>query len=153
MDLGIRRHAGAQEWVEGCHDPTRALTPKGEKQAAKMASWLDRHLPDGAKVLVSPALRAEQTAMTLGRKYKIKPELAVEASVAQLLEVAQWPNAKGAVLIVGHQPVLGQTVAHLLGIESQDWTVRKGAVWWLRYRERDALPKTFLVTVQSPEIL
>ena len=91
--------------------------------------------------------------MALGRKYKIKPELAVESSVAQLLEVAQWPNAKGAVLIVGHQPVLGQTVSHLLGIESQDWTVRKGAVWWLRYRERDALPKTFLVTVQSPEIL
>ncbi|MSQ74624.1 MAG: histidine phosphatase family protein [Rhodoferax sp.] len=153
MDLVLWRHAEAQEWVEGCHDPSRALTPKGEKQAAKMASWLDRHLPDGAKVLVSPALRAEQTAMTLGRKYKIKPELAVEASVAQLLEVAQWTNAKGAVLIVGHQPVLGQTVAHLLGIESQDWTVRKGAVWWLRYRERDALPKTFLVTVQSPEIL
>jgi len=82
MDLVLWRHAEAQEWVEGCHDPSRALTPKGEKQAARMASWLDRHLPDGAKVLVSPALRAEQTAMALGRKYKIKPELAVEASGA-----------------------------------------------------------------------
>ena len=50
MDLVLWRHAEAQEWVDGCHDASRALTPKGEKQAAKMASWLDRHLPDGAKV-------------------------------------------------------------------------------------------------------
>jgi phosphohistidine phosphatase len=64
-----------------------------------------------------------------------------------------WPNETGVVLVVGHQPTLGQVVAHLLGLKEADCSVRKGAVWWLRHRMRDGHPQTVVVTVQSPELV
>jgi phosphohistidine phosphatase len=153
MDLVLWRHAEAQDWVEGCDDMARSLTSRGEKQANRMAHWLDRQLPEGTRILVSPARRCEQTALVLGRKYKIKAELAPGCSVDQLLELAQWPDAKGTVLVVGHQPTLGQTIAGLIGLTASECAVKKGAVWWLRNRERAALAQTVVVTVQSPEVL
>ncbi|WP_066705919.1 SixA phosphatase family protein [Curvibacter delicatus] len=153
MDLVLWRYAEAHDWVPGCNDLERSLTPRGEKQAARMASWLDRQLPEGARVLVSPARRTEQTALALGRKYKLRDELAPDGSVAQLLELVQWPQAKTTTLIVGHQPMLGQAIAQLLGMQASDCAVRKGAVWWLRHRQRDGVAQTVLLTVQSPEVL
>ncbi|WP_312302929.1 histidine phosphatase family protein, partial [Pulveribacter sp.] len=62
MDLILWRHAEAIEARDGEDDLQRALTPRGEKQAARMAAWLDRQLPEGLRVLASPARRTEQTA-------------------------------------------------------------------------------------------
>jgi phosphohistidine phosphatase len=153
MDLVLWRHAEAHEWVEGCDDMARSLTPRGEKQAARMAAWLDRQLPEGTRIWVSPSRRTEQTIHALGRKYKVRPELAPEGSVDLLLALIQWPQAKGIVLVVGHQPTLGQTIAQLIGLSAADCSVKKGAVWWLRSRQREAGTQTVVVTVQSPELL
>jgi len=157
MDLILWRHAEAEEWLENnVHPKTdleRALTPRGEKQAARMASWLDRQLPEGARILVSPAKRCEQTAMALERKYKIRPELAPDASLEQLLSLVQWPLGKLPVLVIGHQPTLGQTIAKLLGLSEQECPVKKGSLWWLRNRDRDGQSQTVVVTVQSPELM
>ena len=157
MDLILWRHAEAEEAVEGAMrmggDLERKLTPRGEKQAARMAEWLDRQLPGSTRILVSPARRCEQTALALGRKFKIRTELAPVATPAQLLELVQWPMSKAPMLIIGHQPTLGQTIAQLLGFQESDCAVKKGAVWWLRARERDGEVKAVVVTVQSPELL
>ena len=153
MELVLWRHAEAQESMPGCDDMARVLTPRGEKQATRMAGWLDRQLPQNTRILVSPACRTVLTAKALGRQYKIMPELAPNCTVAQLLELVHWPTAKGCVLVVGHQPTLGQTVAQLIGLSAGECSVKKGAVWWLRNRERDALAQTVIATVQSPEML
>ena len=153
MNLILWRHAEAQEWEQGCNDMERALTSRGEKQAARIAQWLDRQLPEAARIMVSPSRRTEQTAMALGRKFKVRPELAPDCSAAQLLEVVQWPQARNTVLVIGHQPTLGQTIAQLMGLTERECAVKKGAVWWLRNRERDSLNQTVVVTVQSPEVL
>ena len=153
MDLILWRHAEAEDAPDGGEDLERPLTHRGEKQAARMAQWLDRQLPEGLRVLASPARRAEQTARALGRKFKPRAELLPGGSADDLLELAQWPRARGAVLVVGHQPMLGQTIARLLGLQAPDCAVRKGAVWWLRHRERQEGGETLLLTVQSPEFL
>lgn len=153
MDLILWRHAEAEEGGEGQDDLLRPLTARGEKQAARMAAWLDRQLPEGLRVLCSPALRTEQTARALGRKYKLRAELLPDGSAQDLLELVQWPRTRGAVLVVGHQPVLGQTVARLLGMPAGECAVRKGAVWWLRQRQRMEYSETILLAVQSPELL
>lgn len=153
MDLILWRHAEAEEPEDGSDDLNRALTARGEKQAARMAAWLDRQLPDGLRVLASPARRTEQTASALGRKFKMRAELLPGATPQDLLELAQWPRARGTVLIVGHQPVLGQTIAQLLELKAPDCAVRKGSVWWLRQRQRLDQSQTVLITVQSPELL
>jgi phosphohistidine phosphatase len=153
MDLVLWRHAEARDWVVGCDDMARSLTSRGEKQAKRMAHWLDRQLPEGTRILASPTRRCEQSVMALGRKYKVRPELAPGSSVAQLLELVQWPSAKGTVLVVGHQPVLGQTIAQLIGLSVAECSIKKGAVWWLRNRESAEHCQTLVVTVQSPEVL
>lgn len=153
MDLILWRHAEAHDAVDGQLDVDRALTPRGDKQAARMAAWLDRQLPSGARVLSSPARRCEQTVKALGRKFKMRSELAPGGNALELLSVAGWPASRMPVLIVGHQPTLGQAVSHLLGLQIADCPVRKGAIWWLRSRERDGVLQTVMVTVQTPEML
>ena len=157
MDLILWRHAEAEDWLPGDTeagiDLDRSLTQRGEKQAVRMAAWLDRQLPEGARIVVSPARRCEQTAVALGRKYKIRPELAPDGSPAQLLELVQWPAGKSPILVIGHQPTLGQTIAQLLGLQESECAVKKGAVWWLRNRDRNGQSQTVIVTVQTPEAM
>ncbi len=157
MDLILWRHAEAEDWLSGedasGFDLDRPLTQRGVKQAARMAAWLDRQLPEGARIMVSPAKRCEQTALALGRKYKIRAELAPDAAPEQLLELVQWPGNKCPVLVIGHQPILGQIIAQLLALKESECAVKKGALWWLRNRDRDGHNQTVVVTVQSPEVL
>ena len=153
MDLILWRHAEAAPGGAGIEDLRRPLTARGERQAARMGRWLDCQLPEGLRVLCSPARRTEQTVQALGRKYKLRAELLPDGTAQDLLELVQWPVGKGAILVVGHQPALGQAVARVLGISGGECTVRKGSVWWLRQRERLGQTETVVLSVQSPEFL
>ena len=134
------------------------LTSKGERQAERMASWLNQRLPSGTRILVSPARRTQQTAQALDRRFKTVAALAPGASVDDVLAAARWPDAHEPVLVVGHQPMLGQVAARLLagagaGGGDRDWAVRKGAVVWLRQRDRDDDAQVVLHAVQGPDLL
>ncbi len=151
MDLILWRHAEAAEAREGRDDLLRPLTAKGERQARRMGDWLNRHLPEGTRVLVSPALRAQQTAAALERKLRQHPSLAPDSGVEALLHAVRWPDAREPVLVVGHQPTLGLAAADLASGHAQAWTVRKGGVWWLRARQRDGALQVLLHAVLGPE--
>jgi phosphohistidine phosphatase len=153
MDLILWRHAEAFEARDGQDDLERALTPKGERQAQRMAAWLNRHLPASAKLLVSPARRCQQTAAALERKAKTVAALAPDATVDRLLHAVRWPDAREPVLVVGHQPVLGMAVAYLLSGQAQVWPVRKAGVWWLRVRQREGEPQVVLHAVMTPDLV
>jgi phosphohistidine phosphatase len=150
MDLILWRHAEAEP---GEPDLGRRLTSKGLKQAERMAQWLDSHLPDTCRVLVSPADRAQQTAVALQRKFKTVPELAPGASVAAVLAAANWPDSREPVLIVGHQPTLGAVASFLLSGEEAYWSVRKGAVWWLSNRAKEGVAAVVLKVVVAPDFV
>ena len=158
MDLILWRHAEAEVAEQGGDDLSRPLTKKGERQASRMAAWLDRHLPEGTRVLVSPAERTQQTVAPLGRKFKLRDELVPETTVDDVLSLLKWhpetgPQSKGPVLLVGHQPYLGQLIARLLGMNESICSVRKGGVWWLRTRFREGQLQTVLLTVASPDLM
>lgn len=153
MDLVLWRHAEAIDLDLVGDDMLRTLTPKGEKQAQRMGAWLDRQLPAGTKVFSSPALRADQTVRALDRRYKTSSALAPLAGVDELLALVHWPEASGCVLVVGHQPTLGRTISRLVGMTEPDCSLKKGAVWWLRLRERGALAQTTVLAVLSPDLL
>lgn len=149
MDLILWRHAEAAEAQVGVDDLQRALTPKGERQARRIAKWLDGLLPSATRILVSPAVRAQQTAQALGQPFKTVAALAPGAGVDDLLAAAGWPDASRPALVVGHQPVLGHTAARLLAGAEQDWSIRKGGVWWFRCRDGGA--QITLWAVRSPD--
>jgi phosphohistidine phosphatase len=153
MDLILWRHAEAHVAREGQTDLERALTPKGERQAQRMAEWLNQRLAHSTRILVSPAVRTQQTAKALGRNFKTVQAISPEESATALLSAARWPEASEPVLVVGHQPTLGQVAALLLGEVAQTWVLKKGAVWWLRSREREGGNQVLLQAVQSPDCL
>ena len=153
MDLILWRHAEARDARDGESDVERALTPKGERQAQRMAEWLNQRLAQSTRVLVSPALRTQQTARALGRDFKTVPAIASGASPEAVLKAARWPAANEPVLVVGHQPTLGQVAAQLMCGQPQYWTLKKGAVWWLRQRDGEGGAQVLLQAVQSPDCL
>jgi phosphohistidine phosphatase len=143
MDLLLWRHADA---ADGSPDLARPLTERGHEQARAVAAWLHGRLPAGLRVLTSPARRAQETAAALGLPVEVLDELAPDAAPSSLIAAAGWPDAPHAVLIVGHQPTLGETAAAILGTEGRDVPVRKGAVLWIRSPRR-------LVALMEPEML
>jgi phosphohistidine phosphatase len=151
MDLILWRHAEAIE--SAADDLARKLTAKGERHAERMAEWLNRRLAHSTKVLVSPATRCQQTAKALGRKFRTVEEIAPGAGAEAVLDAARWPDANGAVLIVGHQPTLGLAAALALTGVAQPWTIKKAGVWWIRHREGDDESRVVLQAVQSPDCL
>ena len=132
MDLILWRHAEA---VDGTPDHARELTAKGIKQAGKVAAFLHQHLPDDHRILVSPAIRTQQTVAVLTNHFTLAPTIAPGASAHAVLQAARWPDAGGTVLVVGHQPTLGEVAAQLLGCEGSSLSIKKGALWWFSRRE------------------
>ena len=151
MELILWRHADAEDpGPKG--DFARELTKKGRKQAERMAAWLRPRLEGEWTVLSSPAARAVQTVTPLGLDYEIRTGLDTSSSAADMLREAGWPDGE-RVIVVGHQPTLGEVAAYLMGGGAGDIAVRKGAVYWFATRDRDGRTETVLKAMMSPEML
>lgn len=150
MDLLLWRHAEAEE---GVPDLKRQLTRRGEKQAQKMGEWIRKNAPKDMRIVVSPALRCQQTAGALALPFDTDKRLGTDGDVCSLLAAVGWPDGDegGAVLVVGHQPTLGRTAALLLSGGEAEWTIKKGALWWFSNRTRLGETQTVLRTAASPE--
>lgn len=150
MDLLLWRHAEAED---GEDDLRRRLTERGERQAKQMAAWIHAHQPKDLRIIVSPAVRTQQTAEALKLPYETHRKIGPDACVSELIAASGWPQASGSVLIVGHQPSLGRLAALLLGGHEADWSVKKGALWWLSSRVRRGENQTVLRAMLPVELL
>jgi len=153
MDLILWRHAEAEDAYPGLSDLERALTSKGQKQARRMGQWLNAQLPESCRILVSPAVRTLQTVEALGRKYKIHADLAPGADASDLMKAANWPNNKDSVMIVGHQPTLGQLAALLMSGEDNEWDIKKASAWWFSQREPGEPRSLYLKAVMAADLV
>ncbi len=112
------------------------------------------HLPDTARVLVSPADRAQQTALALKRKFRTMDEIGPGASVSAVLAAANWPDSREPVLIVGHQPTLGAVASFLLSGEEAYWSVQEGCgVVAVTNRDRGGASAVVLRVVIGPDFV
>jgi len=145
MDLILWRHAEAED---GIPDAKRKLTPHGEKQAKRMAHWLKERLPDDARILTSPALRCVQTAQALYLPFEESKQLSTSANATDLLAAAGWADdaqkSPGTVVIVGHQPTLGQVAAMLLAGREFNWQIKKAAAWWFSFHRDEVLLRAMM---------
>lgn len=148
MELILWRHAEAEP---GEPDLARALTPKGQRHAARMGAWLDRKLPAETRILTSPATRCVQTVEALGRRYKVVEALGTESSAEAIIAACGWPEHRQPALIVGHQPLLGQVASLVLCGDKQNWRIRKAGVFWIEHKESDGIP--YIRLVAGPDVI
>ncbi len=154
MELLLWRHCEAEA---GEPDLDRALTTKGEKQARRMAAWLHARLPDSARIIASPARRAQQTAQALAelapRRLETVEALAPGAGVDEVLGAARRLDGNSVLVLVGHQPTLGRVASRLLSGVEADWPIRKGGLWWFNSRDRGGVERVALRAVLNPDLL
>ena len=158
MQLILWRHAESEE--DAVSDLARALTPKGLQQATRMATWFMTQAGSDLtrwKIMVSPAVRAQQTAAALSTESGIKPataeSIAPEATPDAILQAAGWPDSADNVIVVGHQPTLGLVIARLLSSGDKYVAVKKGAMWWFETHARDNAYQTTLRVMTTPRSL
>ena len=114
------RHGIAGPAPAGMSDNDRALTPAGRRKMRRIAVGLRRLGVAPDVVLSSPLRRAEETAAvvisTLDRELKMEtyPLLAPGHQPAEVLKDLRLYRAARELVMVGHQPGLGQLASHLL---------------------------------------
>ncbi|MFZ1245995.1 MAG: histidine phosphatase family protein [Azonexus sp.] len=150
MELLLWRHAEAED---GDDDMKRRLTERGEKQARMMASWIRERQPKDLRIIVSPSVRTQQTAEALKLPFETLRKIGPDACVSELIAASGWPAARGSVLIIGHQPSLGRMASLLLAGQESEWSIKKGALWWLSNRVRRGETQTVLRAAIPVEML
>jgi phosphohistidine phosphatase len=120
--LIVMRHAQAGE-LPGGPDLERALTPQGRRDSAAAGAWLRAagYRPDA--VVCSVARRTRQTWQYVAEVLGGEPALAADerayrADAAELAEIIrQAPDDVRTLMIVGHNPAVGQLSATLTSTE------------------------------------
>ena len=118
--LYLVRHGIAELPADDTPDSDRALTADGTRKMIRAAIGLKRLgiVPD--TVLSSPLRRAHETAALLARalapdlEVEIYPLLAPGTAPDGLLQGLRRHRAASHVMLVGHQPDLGELASHLL---------------------------------------
>ncbi|MCS6997247.1 MAG: histidine phosphatase family protein [Casimicrobiaceae bacterium] len=149
-ELILWRHADAYDAAPGEDDLARKLTDRGQRQAERVARWLERNLPASHRIFVSEARRSEQTARYLGTKLKVLRALNPDSTVDAVLAAIDWPHLPETLVVVGHQPWLGGVVHRLLTGVDGPISIRKGALWWLSTRDEGRI---LVRAVVSPDLL
>ena len=130
------RHGIAGPAPRGMSDNDRALTPDGKRKMRRIAVGLKRLGVAPDVVLSSPLRRAEETAAVvtsaLARQLHVEiyQLLAPGHDAAEVLKGLRRHRAARELVLVGHQPDLGQLASHLLTRSSRlaPLPFKKGAV-------------------------
>lgn len=121
MIVHLLRHGVAEEW-NACGDAARALTEEGVQKLARAAPGWRKVAQPIQRVLVSPLLRAQQTARLFADAVAPRAEwcdteaLVPEASPMLAYELLQGALQEGlaGVACVAHEPLLGSLLGLLL---------------------------------------
>jgi phosphohistidine phosphatase len=117
--LFLLRHAKAEDVGDGLPDFDRALNDRGRKEARAVGILIRKQNVRLDLVLSSPAVRArETTELVLGSAELVLEvhydQRIYEAGPQRLLEViSQLEDEMSAVLLVGHNPGLGELLSLL----------------------------------------
>ncbi|MCB0342247.1 MAG: phosphohistidine phosphatase SixA [Pseudobdellovibrionaceae bacterium] len=138
MRLLIVRHAIAESrdsfMATGESDEARPLTKEGMEKMADHAAAMHALFPEADQFLVSPLRRAQQTAEILIKFYKnvpMEPSPLLKPTVDPVKTVSMLSEQENnrCLLLVGHQPHLGDLVGYLLtGQVRPMFDIKKGAI-------------------------
>ena len=120
MDIYLLRHAEAEEQRPGRPDGERELTEKGRRQSRRAAEWLKAQGMELEAIISSPLIRAVQTAQpvaeALGKAIVTDKRLAgLRLTAEAVRDMAREYGAAESLLLVGHEPDMGDLIAELTG--------------------------------------
>lgn len=133
MDLHLLRHAEAEVQSPSGRDADRRLTAAGIKRMKAVARAIARLDPGYGAILISPLVRARQTAEPVAEACGFRGTLVVTDALVPSAEperVLHEISGLGVktVLLVGHQPHLGRLFGHLLTGRDFEVPMRKASL-------------------------
>jgi phosphohistidine phosphatase len=146
MDLYLLRHGIAVNAQDVAPGADRPLTDKGAKRMRKAARGLRRLGMKFEAILSSPLARAHQTATIVAEALGREADLSVvealkpDHSPDELLSSLKDYDNCESVLLVGHEPLLSDTVSYLINAKKTSnakIALRKGGLVRI---EVDSLP-------------
>ncbi len=134
MKVHFIRHAQAIERSTELPDEYRNLNCRGRKRFRQVAACLKKMEIDPDLIITSPKVRAVQTAEILAEtlrfsgEVRISADLATGPDISALGKLLRSKNASREIVIVGHEPGLGEVVEELLKVSAPCHLPKGGVV-------------------------
>jgi phosphohistidine phosphatase len=148
MELYLFRHGIATDAPPGTPDSARELTPEGREKVAAVAKRARRAGADPSLIVSSPYLRAVQTARIAARELGYSGTiLETKALVPFGTPAGVWEELRdyagqSSILLAGHEPLLSQLAAYLLGAPELRVEMKKATMVRIDLEIRGRLPGT-----------
>lgn len=134
MRVFLVRHGDADADIpEGLEDDARALTSRARLALPGHFAPLAARIGQPQLILMSPLVRAVQTATLLGAALHYEGPLKTNRTLfpdgpVGAIEALLAEHLGQTVVLVGHQPSMGSTAAHFLGLPAFPRPVQPGTV-------------------------
>lgn len=141
MKLYLCRHAEAVDAGHALADEERWLSARGRAQAARVGHALRATGDVPIRIVMSPLVRAVQTAEALAHATGYADALEVVHALAPggtLKKLLHALSPAPAIFVVGHEPQMSEWGAKLLGLPHFPRSFAKGGVLRLRF---DTVPE------------
>ena len=158
MQLHLLRHGRAEDEGPGASDLARKLTPRGRAEVQQVLERVRRAGAVPSLILSSPYVRAfesaEIAAKILGYAGTIiRTDALVPISAPRRIwDEIRSQQTESQILLAGHQPLLGQLLANLLGAPALQVAMRPATLVRIDVDHFGAEPHGVLHWVLPPEL-
>ncbi len=158
MEVYILRHGIAEKTAPGGSDAERVLTEKGREKLRQVLRLARSAEVNPSLILTSPLIRAVQTAEVAAEIFSYRHEvvrtnaLLPTASPHDVWQELRSHKQESAVLLVGHEPLLSQTVGHLLGAPDLRVELKKAGLVRLSIDRLNPQPSGVLKWLLTPKV-
>lgn len=158
MQVYLLRHGIAEDKSSSGKDRDRELTAKGRAELKAVLHAAARAKVKPALILTSPYVRARDTAAKARKILGVEENLIeTNALVPDSQPQTVWAEIcdhrkEESLMLVGHNPLFEQLVAHLLGTPTLQFQFEKGAIVALEISNFRGEPDGVLLWVLTPEL-
>jgi phosphohistidine phosphatase len=158
MEIYILRHGIAEEPKAGVRDAERALTDVGREKLRAVLEQAHQADVKPSLILTSPYRRATQTAHMAGQVLRCSKIVETEILVPGSAPKAVWDaicahRREPALLLAGHEPLLGMTVGYLLGVPALQVDLKKAALVRIDQESFGGAPRGVLKWMLTPRLV
>ena len=158
MRIYILRHGNAENPAHRKTDEERELTDEGRAEVSAVARRANHAKVRPDLVISSPYIRAVQTAQIAADELEYSDQIArsrvlePDSDPQSVWEEIRTHTAVAQLLLVGHEPLLSRTVAHLLGCPSLVVKMATGTMVSVETEDFAKQPRAVLRWMLTPKL-